>query len=86
MSDISVAHASVSASSSLPEPETASLRANVPELGESLGASRRIEIVYGVREEHIENMCGIGLKMDRDGGIDKDRVGERAVGGSILFN
>jgi hypothetical protein len=64
-------------------PETVnSLARKVLELGDSEGARRRMERVYGTREVVSLKMCGRGLSVLE--GIECERLGVRGVGGSYL--
>jgi len=82
---INVAVTSDNTSSGPRFPEMISLTRNVPELGESEGARRRIDMLCGTTEQESANRWGSGCKILGEEGIERDRVGDRFVGGSILI-
>lgn len=82
ISDINVAHTSERSSGpEMPEFNT-SLTTNVPELGDSDKASKRIESVWGRIDDEMEKMWDKGLSLVD--GMDNETVGDKAVGASIL--
>lgn len=61
-----------------------SLSRNDPELGDSVGLSRRIEMFRGASDAASLNMWGNGFRILE--GIECDRDGDSEVGGSYLEN
>ena len=82
ISDIKAAHTSGKASVAGVAALSTSLTTNAPELGDSEGANKRTDNVWGSIEDEIVKMCGMGLKC-ADGMVN-ETVGDKAVGGSIL--
>lgn len=70
--------------SSLLRPDTKSLGRNDGELGDSDGASKRMDIVSGTRDVVSLKMCDKGF-MDDDA-MERESVGVQFVGGSYLHD
>lgn len=85
ISEISTAQVSIRMSSPPVAPGRTSLTAKSSELGDSEGASSRIDIVCGETVEEIANICLTMLKNPVDDGMGNDREGVKAVGRSILY-